>query len=48
MIDIHNLSGKLPRPRKGFTLPNHQYSGPYNPLNDQVDENDEPKREHLP
>ena len=48
MIDIHNLIGKLPRPRKGFTLPSHRYTGPYNPLEDQLDENDVPKPEHLP
>ena len=31
-IDIHKLIGKLPRPQKGFTLPGHNYTGPFNPL----------------
>ena len=41
-IDIHKAIGKLPIiPKKGFTLPNMNYCGPYNPLNKQViyDEN---------
>ena len=41
-IDIHELIGKLPRPKKGFTLPGHKYTGPYNPLQDQLDQNDIP------
>ena len=36
-IDIHKAIGKLPIiPKKGFTLPNMNYCGPYNPLNKQV------------
>ena len=35
-IDIHKLIGKLPRPQKGFTLPGHNYTGPYNPLEKRV------------
>ena len=41
-IDIHKAIGKLPIiPKKGFTLPNYNYCGPYNPLDKQViyDEN---------
>ena len=41
-IDIHKAIGKLPIiPKKGFTLPNMNYCGPYNPLDKQViyDEN---------
>ena len=41
-MDIHNLIGKLPRPKKGFVLPGHRYTGPYNPLDAQLDENDIP------
>ena len=41
-MDIHNLIGKLPRPKKGFVLPGHKYTGPYNPLDEQLDENDIP------
>lgn len=41
-MDIHKEIGKLPRPKKGFTLPGHKYTGPYNPLHDQLDENDIP------
>ena len=36
-IDIHKVIGKLPIiPKRGFTLPNYNYCGPYNPLNSQV------------
>ena len=41
-IDIHKAIRKLPIiPKKGFTLPNMNYCGPYNPLDKQViyDEN---------
>ena len=41
-MDIHKAIGKLPRPKKGFVWPNHKYTGPYNPLHDQLDENDLP------
>ena len=41
-MDIHKLIGKLPAPKKGFTLPGHKYTGPYNPLDDQLDVNDIP------
>ena len=41
-MDIHKLIGKLPRPEKGFTLPRHKYTGPYNPLDKQLDEHDQP------
>ena len=34
--------GKLPRPKKGFVLPYHKYTGPYNPLDKQLDEFDQP------
>ena len=43
MMDIHAVIGKLPRPKRGFTLPNHKYTGPYNPLDNQLDENDQPR-----
>ena len=33
----HKAIGKLPIiPKKGFTLPNMNYCGPYNPLNKQL------------
>ena len=35
-IDIHKAIGNLPRPKKGWTLPGHNYTGPYNPLEKQV------------
>ena len=41
-MDIHEAIGKLPRPRKGFVLPGHKYTGPYNPLDEQLDENNLP------
>ena len=36
------MIGKLPRPQRGFVLPGHKYTGPYNPLHEQLDENDRP------
>ena len=41
-MDIHKLIGYLPKPKKGFVLPNHKYTGPYNPLEKQLDRNDIP------
>ena len=42
-MDIHKVIGKLPRPKKGWVLPNHKYTGPYNPLEEQLDERDVPR-----
>ena len=39
-MDIHKVIGKLPRPKKCFVLSGHKYTGPYNPLDKQLDEND--------
>jgi hypothetical protein len=41
-LDIHSIIGAIPRPHKGWTLPNHKYTGPYNPLHEQLDEHDNP------
>ena len=35
-FDIHAAIGKLPKPKKGWTLPGHNYTGPYNPLEKQL------------
>ena len=36
-IDIHKAIGNLPIiPKRGFTLPNMNYCGPYNPFNEQL------------
>ena len=35
-VDIHKAIGKLPKPKSGFTLPGHKYTGPYNPLDQQL------------
>ena len=35
-INIHKLIGKLPKPKKGFTLPRYNYAGPYNSLEKQL------------
>ena len=35
-VDIHKAIGKLPKPKGGWTLPGHKYTGPYNPLDKQV------------
>lgn len=41
-MDIHKIIGLLPKPKKGFVFPNHKYTGPYNPLDEQLDKNDRP------
>ena len=35
-LDIHKAIGKLPKPKSGWTLPGHKYTGPYNDLDSQV------------
>ena len=35
-IDIHKAIGKLPKPKAGWVLPVHKYTGPYNDLENQV------------
>ena len=40
-VDIHKAIGKLPKPKSGWTLPGHKYTGPYNPLDKQVQYDDQ-------
>ena len=43
MVDIHKVIGKIPfKPKKGFVLPRHRFTGPYNPLYLQLDPQDNP------
>ncbi|PFX12774.1 putative uncharacterized transposon-derived protein F54H12.3 [Stylophora pistillata] len=35
-FDIHKAIGKLPKPKSGWTLPGHKYTGPYNDLDSQL------------
>ena len=35
-VDIHKAIGRLPKPKSGFTLPGHKFTGPYNDLENQV------------
>ena len=35
-VDVHAMIGKSPAPKKGWTLPGHRYTGPYNPLDKQL------------
>ena len=35
-LDIHKAIGKLPKPKGGWTLPGHHYTGPYNDLENQL------------
>ena len=43
MVDIHKVTGKLPfKPKKGFVLPQHRFTGIYNPLHLQLDSKDNP------
>ena len=41
-MDIHEVIGKQPRPKRGFVLPYHKCTGPHNPLDELLDENDQP------
>ena len=37
-VDIHKVIGKIPfKPKRGFVLPKHRYTGPYNPLHLKLD-----------
>ena len=43
-MDIHKVNGKIPfNPKKGYVLPRHKFTGPFNPLHLQLDERDNPK-----
>ena len=39
-IDIHQLIGKIPRPKSGWAPGKYKYLGPYNPLHKQVSFNE--------
>ena len=48
-MDIHKMIGKIPfKPKRGFVLPRHHYTGPYNPLEKQLDLKDRPLPGHEP
>ena len=47
-MDIHKVIVKFPRPKRGFVLPYHKYTGPYNPVHEQLDEYDQPVPEQEP
>ena len=42
-VDINKVIGKIPfKLKMGFVLPKHRYTGPYNPLHQQLDSKDRP------
>ena len=42
-MEIHTVIGKIPfKPKKGFVLPKHRFTGPYNPLHLQLDSKENP------
>ena len=42
-MDIHKVIGKTQfKPKNGFVLPKHRFTGPYNPLHLQLDSKDNP------
>ena len=47
-FDIHRVISKLPHPKKGWVLPGYNYLGPLNNLEEQLDEDDNPKEQYLP
>ena len=47
-MDIHKVIGKLPRSKRGFVLPSHKFTGPYNPIHEQLDEHDQALTGHEP
>ena len=42
------MIGKLLQPKRCFVLPYHKYTGPYNPLHEQLNEYDQPLSGHEP
>ena len=36
-VDIHKLTGKIPKPKAGWTPGKYKYMGPYNPLDKQLE-----------
>ena len=45
MVDIHKVIGNIPfKPKKGFVVPHHLYTGPFNPLHLLLDSQDNPLR----
>ena len=48
-MDIHKVIGKIPfKPRRGFVLPGHKFTSPYNFLDKQLDSRDRPKPRNEP
>ena len=42
-VNIHKVIGKIPfKPKRGFVLPKHRYTRPYNLLNLLLDSKDRP------
>ena len=42
-MDIHKVIGKIPfKPKEGYVMPRHHFTGPYNPLHLQRDSKDDP------
>jgi len=42
LLDLHSVIGKFPRPKGEFRLLSHKYTGPHNPLDQQLGSNDKP------
>ena len=47
-MNIHKIIGKFVQPKIGFVLSYHKYTGPYNPVHEQLDEDDQPLPEQEP
>ena len=48
-MDIHKVIEKIPfKPKRGFVLPGHKFTGPYIPLDQQLDSKNRPKAGNEP
>ena len=49
MVDIHKIIGKIPfKPKKGFVLQRHRFTGSFNTLHLQLHSQDNPLPENEP
>ena len=47
-MDVHQLIGTLPRPKRRWVLPHHKFIGSWNPLDQQLNKDELLKKETEP